>query len=186
MKIDFQKWLTILIFAILILLNLFWINNFKQDKKKIEVLSNNLNVFKLRNTELLSEVQQIIDEKGIDYNMLSKCIDFEKISNKSLLVFIPPNSCSSCVEKLLIQIGKNNEVKTSAILLSNSKDLFIINTWKNQINSNIININSPPDLFISKNKILIIWINKELQQLKFIWENPLIPEITDNFLSNGI
>lgn len=109
-----------------------------------------------------------------------------KINNKSLLVFIPPNSCSSCVERLLVQIGQKDDIKSLAILLAISNDLFIINTWKNEINTNVINFNFPPDILLSGNKTSLIWINKELQQIKYIWENPLTPELTDNFLANGI
>jgi uncharacterized protein YoxC len=49
MKTDLQKWLISLIFISLILLNLYFINNCKQEKKNIEELSNNLNVLNLRN-----------------------------------------------------------------------------------------------------------------------------------------
>jgi len=184
MKTNHPRYIVVSVILVISLLNLYLIYSLKEKEKMIGSLNRKINTITVENQELLSEVQKVVNENGLDYNLISKYIDLESIDKESLLVFIPPNSCASCIERLFVQIGSKEKLKHTSHLLIQNRNSFTINTWKNLVNSsNIIVTTSIPEVFLSRNRALIIWMNKEFQQLKFIWENPTIPTMTDNFLS---
>lgn len=175
-----------LILFVLILLNIKWIVDYKKIIKKNIIMEKHLNVLNLRNNELSVELQNQINENSINYILLDSIIDFDKINRqKFLIVIIPPNSCTSCIERLFINLGNLPSIRDSVFLIDNNNGSFVNNTWQNQINSNIICVDWIPNIISSKNKPFLCWGNKNFQQLRFIWDNSLLPEITNNFLLNG-
>lgn len=185
MKTKLSKYFLSLILLVLILLNIHLIIEHKKIFNKNIVMQKHLNTLSLKNNQLSVELQDQINEKSLNYTLLDSVINFDKINRrKFLVVIIPPNSCTSCVERLFINIGQLPSIRDSVFLIDNNNGSFVNNTWQNQINSNIIDVDYIPDVINSKNKPFLCWGNKNFQQLRFIWDNSLLPEVTDNFILN--
>lgn len=187
MKNKLLKYTGLIALSLLIFMDIYWIIICGRMNERGIYLDRQLRKEMLINNELKTDLQDHIKEQEFTFKLLSKHIDFKEISDStSLFVFIPSNSCSSCVERLFVLLSQKSELKNSTFLICNSNDSFITNTWKNQINNYIVRLDAIPSIFNLKNKPLLFYVDIENQQVKYLWENSLSPEMTIFFIEHFI